>query len=560
MYTATLRLKNARMSVAVAAAVIMGSMPATAEGPKIEAALASVNTADYTNPRMQLLFIEKVKEKTDGGLDIRWIGSGQLGGLKENLEAIIAGNLEMAGVNNANLGPLYSGTQLFDLPFIFRDYDHMKSVVRGPIGDRVHAGLEKATGIKLIMTGLPDGARLTRPGILVPAKVRENLMEEDKTDANAEVQTGTDRNGAETDRGGHGEWEVDAAGLQGGWDSYSDVLSVAEGVWRSEGGAGQTAEGVGEGKHPVETTGSRAVAGEAGVKGCSGGKLLSPERRRCAVERAEMRYGMSERHACRLLGQSRGTQRYEPMRRADEDRLTAAVVALASEYGRYGYKKIAAMLQRSGWQAGRDRVERIWRREGLKVPQKQRPRRRLWLNDGSCIRLRPERANHVWSYDFVNARTHDGRLLRILALIDEYTRECLALRVARRLNSQDVIETLSEVMLWRGIPEHIRSDNGPEFVARQLRDWLQGLGTSPLYIEPGSPWENGYCESFNGKLREECLNGEIFYSLKEARIVIEQWRQQYNRVRPHAALGYRPPAPGAYTPPWNPVPRPQVIM
>ena len=401
---------------------------------------------------------------------------------------------------------------------------------------------------------------VTRPGILVPAKVRENLMEEDKTDANAEVQTGTDRNGAETDRGGHGEWEVDAAGLQGGWDSYSDVLSVAEGVWRSEGGAGQTAEGVGEGKHPVETTGSRAVAGEAGVKGCSGGKLLSPERRRCAVERAEMRYGMSERHACRLLGQSRGTQRYEPMRRADEDRLTAAVVALASEYGRYGYKKIAAMLQRSGWQAGRDRVERIWRREGLKVPQKQRPRRRLWLNDGSCIRLRPERANHVWSYDFVNARTHDGRLLRILALIDEYTRECLALRVARRLNSQDVIETLSEVMLWRGIPEHIRSDNGPEFVARQLRDWLQGLGTSPLYIEPGSPWENGYCESFNGKLREECLNGEIFYSLKEARIVIEQWRQQYNRVRPHAALGYRPPAPGAYTPPWNPVPRPQVIM
>ena len=156
------------------------------------------------------------------------------------------------------------------------------------------------------------------------------------------------------------------------------------------------------------------------------------------------------------------------------------------------------MLQRAGWQAGRDRVERIWRREGLKVPQKQRPRRRLWLNDGSCIRLRPERANHVWSYDFVNARTHDGRLLRILALIDEYTRECLALRVARRLNSQDVIETLSEVMLWRGIPEHIRSDNGPEFVARQLR--------------------------------EECLNGEIFYSLKEARIVIEQWRQQYNRV------------------------------
>ena len=243
-----------------------------------------------------------------------------------------------------------------------------------------------------------------------------------------------------------------------------------------------------------------------------------------------MRYGISERHACRLLGQWRGTQRYESMQRADEDELTAAVIALASEYGRYGYKKIAAMLQSSGWKVGRDRVERIWRREGLKVTQKQKPRRRLWLNDGSCVRLRPERANHVWSYDFVSARTHDGKLLRILTLIDEYTRECLALRVARRLNSQDVIETLSEVMLWRAIPEYIRSDNGPEFVARQLRDWLQGLGTRPLYIEPGSPWENGYCESFNGKLREECLNGEIFYSVKEARIVIEQWRQQYNRV------------------------------
>jgi len=256
---------------------------------------------------------------------------------------------------------------------------------------------------------------------------------------------------------------------------------------------------------------------------------------------------MSERHACRLLGQWRGTQRYESIQRADEDELTAAVIALASQYGRYGYKKIAALLQMAGWSVGRDRVEQIWTREGLKVPKKQKSRRRLWLNDGSCIRLRPERANHVWSYDFVSARTHDGRMLRILTLIDEYTRECLALRVARRLNHRDVIETLSEVMLWRGIPEHIRSDNGPEFVAQPLREWLKTLGTEPLYIEPGSPWENGYCESFNGKLRDECLNGEIFYSLKEAQIVIGLWRRQYNMVRPHASLGYRPPAPGAYS-------------
>jgi len=269
---------------------------------------------------------------------------------------------------------------------------------------------------------------------------------------------------------------------------------------------------------------------------------------------------MSERHACRLLGQWRGTQRYEPIQRADEDELTAAVIALASQYGRYGHKKIAALLRIAGWRVSRDRVEQIWRREGLKVPKKQRPRRRLWLNDGSCIRLRPERLNHVGSYDFVSARTHEGRLLRILALIDEYTRECLALRVARRLNNEDVIETLSEVMLWRGIPEHIRSDNGPEFVAKPLRQWLASLGTGPLYIEPGSPRENRCCESFNGKLRDECLNGEIFYSLKEAQIVIEQWRQQYNTVRPHAALGLVPPAPGAYSPGWEPVSQPQVVM
>ena len=223
-------------------------------------------------------------------------------------------------------------------------------------------------------------------------------------------------------------------------------------------------------------------------------------------------------------------------------------MALASEYGRFGYRRITALLREGGWHVGKDRVQRIWRREGLKVPQKQRPRGRLWLNDGSCVRLRPKRANHVWSYDFVSAMTHDGRTVRMLTLIDEYTRECLAIRVARRLGSYEVIETLADVMLWRGIPGNIRSDNGPEFVAKELRKWLGNLGTGTLYIEPGSPWENGYCESFNGKLRDECLNGEIFYSLKEAQIVIEKWRVEYNTRRPHSALGYRPPAPAAFAP------------
>jgi transposase InsO family protein len=228
--------------------------------------------------------------------------------------------------------------------------------------------------------------------------------------------------------------------------------------------------------------------------------------------------------------------------------LTRAIVELASQYGRYGYRRITAVLQRAGWNVGRDRVQRIWRREGLKVPAKQKPRGRLWLNDGSCVRLRPEHENHVWSYDFVSAFTHDGRTLRLLTLIDEYTRKCLALRVARRQNSYDLIETLADVMLEHGVPEHIRSDNGPEFAARKLRQWLSAVGAKTLYIEPGSPWENGYCESFNGKLRDECLNGEIFYSLKEAQVVIEQWRVQYNTIRPHSSLGYKPPAPEAILP------------
>jgi putative transposase len=266
------------------------------------------------------------------------------------------------------------------------------------------------------------------------------------------------------------------------------------------------------------------------------------------VEHARERHELSERHACRLVNQWRGTQRYVPIQRVDEDALTRDIVTLASQYGRYGYRRITALLRTAGWQVGKDRVQRIWRREGLKVPEKQKPRKRLWLNDGSCVRLRPERANHVWSYDFVSATTHDGRTIRMLTMIDEYTRECLTIRVARRLGSYQIIEALADVMTLRGTPEHIRSDNGPEFLAEDLRKWLAKVGTGTLYIEPGSPWENGYCESFNGKLRDECLNGEIFYSLKEAQIVIEKWRVEYNTRRPHSALGYRPPAPGAFAP------------
>ena len=254
---------------------------------------------------------------------------------------------------------------------------------------------------------------------------------------------------------------------------------------------------------------------------------------------------VSERRACQALGQYRTTQRYLPHIGTEEERLTALIIELASRYGRYGYRRITAMLRKEGWCVNYKRVERIWRREGLKVPQKQPKRGRLWLNDGSRIRLWPEYRDHVWSYDFMTARTSDGRAFRILAILDEYTRECLALLVARQITSNDVIDQLFHLFVFRGIPAHIRSDNGPEFTAKAVRDWLTHLGVKTLFIEPGSPWENGYIESFNGKLRDELLNREIFTTLIEAKILIEQWRREYNQVRPHSALGYRPPAPEA---------------
>jgi transposase InsO family protein len=252
---------------------------------------------------------------------------------------------------------------------------------------------------------------------------------------------------------------------------------------------------------------------------------------------------ISERRACKVLGQYRSTQRHVAVVKSDEEELTTAIVGLAMQYGRYGSKRVTGLLREAGWRVNTKRVERIWRREGLKVPARQPKRGRLWMTDGSCIRLRPERPNHVWAYDFVADRTHEGRAFRMLTVIDEYTRECLAIVVGRRINSNDVLYTLADLFIQRGIPAHIRSDNRPEFCARAVREWLSRLGVGTLFIEPGSPWENGYVESFIGKLRDELLNREIFYTLKEATILIEQWRRHYNGVRPHSALGYRPPAP-----------------
>ena len=245
---------------------------------------------------------------------------------------------------------------------------------------------------------------------------------------------------------------------------------------------------------------------------------------------------VSERRACRALGQHRSTQRKVPRGRDDEKALTADLVALAEKYGRYGYRKISALLKAAGWFVNDKRVERIWR-EGLKVPVKQPKLGRIWDNDGSCVRLCPEHRNHVWSYDFVEARTHDGRKIRMLNVVDEFTHECLAIRVASKLKAINVIDVLSDLFILRGVPSHICSDNRPEFVAKAVQAWITRVGAKTAYITPGSPWENGYVESFNARLRDELLNSEIFYTLREARVVIESWRRHYNTVRPHASLG-----------------------
>ncbi len=275
---------------------------------------------------------------------------------------------------------------------------------------------------------------------------------------------------------------------------------------------------------------------------------MSPSRRRGCIDLVRQILNVSERRACLVLGQHRSTQRKVPRGRADEERLRQDIITLSETYGRYGYRMVTGLLNNAGWHVNHKRVERIWRSEGLKVPRKHKKRGRLWLNDGSCVRLRPKRPNHVWSYDFVHERTHDGRAFRTLNIIDEFSKEALMIRVNRKLNSTDVVDALTDLFILRGPPVYIRSDNGPEFVAEKVRKWITTVGAKTAFIEPGSPWENGYCESFNSRFRDELLNGEIFYTLKEAQIIIEKWRVHYNTVRPHSSLGYKPPAPKSIVP------------
>jgi putative transposase len=273
---------------------------------------------------------------------------------------------------------------------------------------------------------------------------------------------------------------------------------------------------------------------------------LSPVRRRAAVEHVRRELEVSERRACKAIGQARSTQRYAG-ETLDRDRgLVKRMVELSRENPRYGYRRVWALLRREGWAANKKRVHRLWKEEGLRVPDKQRKRRRLLLMEGTgqngCARRRAEHKDHLWSYDFVMDRTEDGRRLKMMPVVDEYTRECLTIEVERSITAEDVIATLARLFEERGEPRYIRSDNGPEFVAAALQRWLKASGVGTLYIEPGNPWENAYAESFIGRLGDELLKREVFTSLVEAKVLVEEYREHHNERRPHSALSYRTPS------------------
>lgn len=270
---------------------------------------------------------------------------------------------------------------------------------------------------------------------------------------------------------------------------------------------------------------------------------MTARQRRQAVCFLQERFGVSQRRACRVLGQQRSTQRQAPkMTSEEEEQLVTRMLELVRRHPRYGYRRIWALLRREGWRVNRKRIHRLWRQQGLRVPRKQRKKRRLGSSVNSCVRRPAEHKDHVWAWDFLFDRTRDGRGLKWFTLVDEYTRECLALEVERGMTARAVEGILAGVVRGRGAPAHIRSDNGPEFIARAIRAWMASVGLETLYIDPGAPWENGYAESFNSKVRDELLNVEEFGSLVEAKVLAREWRQEYNHVRPHSSLGYRTPA------------------
>jgi putative transposase len=269
---------------------------------------------------------------------------------------------------------------------------------------------------------------------------------------------------------------------------------------------------------------------------------VSPARKREAVVKLVDKFATSERRACQVLGQPRSSQRRRPRPRSDEAALVQRMLELVRQHPRYGYRFITAKLRQEGWHVNVKRIYRLWRKEGLKVPKKKRKRRRLGTSENACHRRRAEHKDHVWCWDFIFDRTASGSPLKWLSIEDEFTRESLSLKVDRSITSEDVIDTLAELFAMRGVPARIRSDNGPEFIARAIRDWLAQLEVQTLYIEPGAPWENGYAESFHSRFRDELLASEVFENLAAARRLTANWKEDYNHHRPHSSLGYLTPS------------------
>ena len=270
--------------------------------------------------------------------------------------------------------------------------------------------------------------------------------------------------------------------------------------------------------------------------------MLSPARKRRAIERVSMVMAVSERRACRAVGQHRSTQRRPAVPNPARDRMVARMRELAIEHPRRGRRYIMDLLHKEGWSIGTRLMKRLWRVEGLLVPQQRRKRRRIGTGENGIVRRKATMKNEVWGMDFVQDRTVVSRPLRLLVVLDEHTRECLALDVGRRCRGQDIVMVLDELTAIRGAPAHIRSDNGPEFISKAVKRWCKEAGTGTLYIDPGSPWQNGIVESFNGRLRDELLSSEIFETLAEARYLVDRWRLHYNHRRLQRALGKRTPA------------------
>ena len=388
--------------------------------------------------------------------------------------------------------------------------------------------------------------RMACPPIIGPDFMRDfNHIEETKgVFQNGEKETS--QSGADHPEIGRSGSSVNGGskhrpGVPSPGDQRSNIPSLAQSIWRDEGRRSQAAKGTGKRECPAQEAGRRFDAGQGDIKGAGGGKLLSPVRRKKAVEHVEELFPVSERRACQVTGQHRSTQRYQRKTNGDEMALIKDIHELVGRHPRYGYRRITALLRQSGWNVNRKRVHRIWKQEGLKVPQKVRKKRYVGRGANACDKRKAEHINDVWTLDFVHDRLVDGRQFKCLAILDEYTRENLSLVTGRSITGDDVLSSVIELIAQRGMPNCIRSDNGPEFVSKRVKDWLNEIGVGTLFIEPGAPWQNGYVESFNSRFRDEFLNMEIFNSLKEVRQLASRWRDEYNCKRPHSSLNYLTP-------------------